>query len=92
MSSNRLTKQHGNNDGALFDETTTGPDHAGLTVSNPADLEVWQEHFEANGVMRSETADKPLTQSPIVDRPYGSVLVFRDPDNIQLEFLAPATH
>ena len=30
-------------------------------------------------------ANKPLTQSPIADEPYGSVLVFRDPDNIQIE-------
>ena len=55
-------------------------------------LVAWQEHLEANGVVRADTADKPLTQSPIADEPYGSVLVFRDPDNIQLEFLAPAGH
>jgi len=40
--------------------------------------------------VRSDTADKPLTQSPIADEAYGSVLVFRDPDNLQLEFFAPA--
>jgi hypothetical protein len=40
-------------------------------------------------VVRSDAADKPLTQSPIADEPYGSVLVFRDPDNIQLELFAP---
>ncbi len=33
-------------------------------------------------------ADRPCTQSPIADEPYGSVLVFRDPDNIQLELAA----
>jgi hypothetical protein len=33
-----------------------------------------------------------LTQSPIADEVYGSVLVFRDPDNIQLEFFAPPSH
>ncbi len=38
---------------------------------------------------RADVADKPLTQSPIADEPYGSVLVFRDPDNIQLELFAP---
>jgi hypothetical protein len=27
--------------------------------------------------------------SPISDQPWGSVLVFRDPDNIQLELCAP---
>jgi hypothetical protein len=58
-------------------------------VPTRADLEAWQGHLEANGVIRSDAADKPLTQSPIADEPYGSVLVFRDPDNIQLELFAP---
>lgn len=84
--------RHDNNDGVPFDETTTGLDHAGFMVPTRADLETWQEHLEVNGVVRGDAADKPLTQSPIVDRPYGSVLVFRDPDNVQLEFVAPATH
>ena len=56
------------------------------------DLEAWQGHLEANGVVRSDIADKPLTQSPIADEPYGSVLVFRDPDNIQLEFFSAPSH
>ncbi|MGH3983642.1 MAG: VOC family protein [Pseudonocardiaceae bacterium] len=81
--------RHDTNGGHLFRETTTGLDHAGFVVpTTRGDLEVWQEHLEANGVVRSDIADKPLTQSPIVDEPYGSVLVFRDPDNIQ--FFAPA--
>ena len=54
-----------------------------------ADLEAWQGHLEANGVVRPERADKPLTLSPIIDAHYASVLVFRDPDNIQLELFAP---
>ncbi len=58
-------------------------------VPSRADLEAWQAHLEAAGVARAAVADRPLTQSPIADRPYGSVLVFRDPDNIQLEFFAP---
>jgi hypothetical protein len=52
------------------------------------DLQRWQEHLERHGVVRAEAADKPLTQSAISDQPYGSVLVFRDPDNIQLELFA----
>jgi len=59
-------------------------------VPSRRDLELWQEHLETNGVVRVDTADKPLTQSPIADEPYASVLVFRDPDNIQLELFAPA--
>src|SRR3954452_16054326 len=82
--------QHDTNDAGLFAETVTGLAHAGFVVSSRADLEAWQEHLEARGVSRVDTADKPLTQSPIADEPYGSVLVFRDPDNIQLELFSPA--
>ena len=82
--------RHEDNDGRLCTETTTGLDHAGFTVDSRADLEQWQDHLEAHGVIRSDTADKPLTQSPIADEPYASILVFRDHDNIQLELFAPA--
>jgi catechol 2,3-dioxygenase-like lactoylglutathione lyase family enzyme len=81
--------RHDTNDGRLFTEAATGLDHGGFAVSSRRDLEHWQEHLEANGVVRADTADKPLTQSPIADEPYASVLVFRDPDNIQLELFAP---
>ena len=84
--------RHDANDGGLFGETATGLDHAGFLVSGRADLEAWQAHLEAKGVVRSDVADKPLTQSPIADEAYGSVLVFRDPDNIQLELFSPASH
>jgi glyoxylase I family protein len=84
--------RHDTNDGGLFAEATTGLDHAGFVVPGRADLEAWQAHLETKGVVRSDVADKPLTQSPIADEAYGSVLVFRDPDNIQLEFFAPPSH
>jgi glyoxylase I family protein len=80
---------HDTNNASHFAETTTGLDHAGFIVPSRADLEGWQTHLETKGVARCDTADKPLTQSPIADEAYGSVLVFRDPDNIQLEFFAP---
>jgi glyoxylase I family protein len=83
---------HDTNDGGLCRETVTGLDHAGFTVPTRADLEGWQDHLEAHGVVRADTADKPLTQSPIADEPYASVLVFRDQDNIQLELFAPTQH
>jgi hypothetical protein len=60
-----------------------------MNVASRAELDAWQAHLEANGVERVAVADKPLTQSPIADRPYGSVLVFRDPDNIQLDSWRP---
>jgi catechol 2,3-dioxygenase-like lactoylglutathione lyase family enzyme len=81
--------RHDANDGGLFAETATGLDHAGFMVPTRADLIAWQHRLESVGVVRAESADKPLTQSAIADEPYGSVLVFRDPDNIQLEFFAP---
>jgi catechol 2,3-dioxygenase-like lactoylglutathione lyase family enzyme len=84
-----VVHHHDANDGALFAETNTGLDHVGFAVPTRADLEAWQSHLEAKGVVRAEAADKPETQSPIADEPYGSVLVFRDLDNIQLEFFAP---
>ena len=83
--------RHDTNDGALFSETKAGLDHVGFAVPSRDDLVRWQEHLDAQGVVRADTADKPLTQSPITDAPYGSVLVFRDPDNIQLELFSPAT-
>jgi catechol 2,3-dioxygenase-like lactoylglutathione lyase family enzyme len=80
---------HDANDGAVFGETKTGLDHEGFLVPGRADLEAWQAHLEAKGVRRAAVADEPLTQSPIADEVYGSVLVFRDPDAIQLEFFSP---
>jgi catechol 2,3-dioxygenase-like lactoylglutathione lyase family enzyme len=62
-----------------FAETRTGLDHVGLRVPTRADLEAWQVHLQALGV----------NHSPIADMPYGHILVFRDPDNIQLELFAP---
>lgn len=81
--------RHDANDGRAFSETRTGLDHVGLAVSSRAELEAWQAHLEEHGVVRAPEADRSLTQSPISDQVYGSVLVFRDPDNIQLELFAP---
>ena len=70
---------HDANPGERFSERRTGLDHVGLAVASRAELEGWQRHLAELGV----------SHSPIADRPYGSVLVFRDPDNIQLELFAP---
>ncbi len=82
--------RHDTNDSGLFNERTTGLDHVGLAVTTRRDLEVWERHLEANGVVLADEAAKPLTRSAIIDAPYASVIVFRDPDNIQLELFAPA--
>jgi len=81
--------RHDANERERFSEKRTGLDHAGVMVANRAELESWRDHLAAHGVVPSAEAASPLTQSPIADEPYGSVLVFRDPDNIQLEIFAP---
>jgi glyoxylase I family protein len=70
---------HDANQRETFAESRTGLDHVGFMVPSRAALEAWQAHLEGLGV----------TQSPIADMPYGHILVFRDPDNIQLELFAP---
>jgi glyoxylase I family protein len=81
--------RHDVNQGEAFSERRTGLDHFGLAVSSRAELEAWQAHLEEKGVARAAAADRPCTQSPIAETPYGSILVFRDPDNIQLEMYSP---
>jgi catechol 2,3-dioxygenase-like lactoylglutathione lyase family enzyme len=66
---------HPTNSGATFAEAHTGLDHLSFGVANRAELKKWQDHFSAKGV----------DQSPITDVGAYAVLVFRDPDNIQLE-------
>ena len=58
-----------------FSEFQVGLDHLALAVASRDALEQWVEHLDGHGVQHS----------PISDRWYGSVVVFRDPDNIQLE-------
>jgi glyoxylase I family protein len=75
-------QQHDANAGERFDPTRTGFDHLGLLVRERAELDEWQEHFERLGV----------THTPTVDREYGSVLTFKDPDGIQAEMFYRANH
>jgi len=74
-----LRQYPGRADGA-FDEFRTGLDHFAFGVSSHAELADWEERLREAGV--------PFT--PITETPIGSVVVFRDPDNIQLEFWLPA--
>jgi catechol 2,3-dioxygenase-like lactoylglutathione lyase family enzyme len=71
--------EHDANDGRPFDETRTGLDHVSLGVPDRAALVRWQAIL----------AERGITHSPISDQPWGCVLVFRDPDNIQLELCSP---
>lgn len=69
------------NHGERFDEARTGLDHVSFGVDGRAALEVWAEWLDELGVAYSGIVDEtePITYSTIV---------FRDPDNIQLELIA----
>jgi glyoxylase I family protein len=75
-------QQHDDNHGESFDPRRTGFDHMGFKVDGRAMLDEWKAHFERLGV----------THSPIVDRDYGSVLTFKDPDGIQFEMFYREGH
>jgi glyoxylase I family protein len=63
-----------------FNEYRTGLDHFAFSVATRAELEQWQKELSSRGI----------TFTPIAETPIGWVIVFRDPDNIQLEFWLPA--
>ena len=70
--------QHNEPTADLFDEHRPGLDHLGFGVAERADLDEWQARFAELGVEHSPVQDSPSGS--------GTALVFRDPDNIQLEF------
>ena len=72
--------QHETGQGGTFDELRPGLDHLSFAVADRDALEAWERHLAERGV----------TYSPINDVPYGSVLVLRDPDHIQLELFVLA--
>jgi glyoxylase I family protein len=68
------------NDGQPFDEARTGLDHVSMSVPSRSDLESWAQWLDNSAVPHSGVTD--------IDDPIKySALVFRDPDNIQLEFI-----
>ncbi len=69
---------HETNPQRAFDESQTGLDHISFGVAQHGDLDAWVEWLDELGIAHSGVID---TTDPI---PY-SVVVFRDPDNIQLE-------
>ena len=74
-----LDKHHANQ-GERFDECRTGLDHVALHVADRSELDAWMEHFDTLGVEHSGIAE--------FSEPFPfAVLVFRDPDNIQLELI-----
>jgi len=69
---------HPTNERERFAESRTGLDHIGFMVSGRADLDAWESKLTELGV----------EHSPVNDQGGYAVLVFRDPDNIQLEFMS----
>ena len=67
--------QHDDMPEGEFDERRCGLDHVGFTVADRAELEVWQARL----------VELDVPHSPVADVDSGAALVFRDPDNIQLE-------
>ncbi len=67
--------QHHNIPDGRFDERRCGLDHVGFAVSERMELDVWQARL----------AEQEVEHSPVADVDSGAALVFRDPDNIQLE-------
>ena len=64
-----------------FNERRAGLDHVAFQVSDSATLEAWSERFDTANVLHSEI--KPAAV------PGAFLIVFRDPDGIQLEMFAP---
>ncbi|TAM71076.1 MAG: VOC family protein [Microbacteriaceae bacterium] len=58
-----------------FSERRAGLDHLSFAVVDRTALDQWAEHLDAVGVKRS----------PVKQGSTGSLLAFRDPDNIALE-------
>ena len=64
--------------GERFNETITGLDNVSFGMKSHEELEVWQARLSELGV----------EHSPVNDQVGYSLVVFRDPDNIQLEFVS----
>ena len=71
---------HPRSPGGAADERRTGLDHLGMAVAAREDLDAWAAWLDRQDVAHSGVNE---TDDPI---PYAT-LVFRDPDNIQLEFI-----
>ncbi|HUY44070.1 MAG TPA: VOC family protein [Acidimicrobiales bacterium] len=69
---------HPENDGGRFNEARNGLDHVSFRVADHHELEAWESRLSELGV----------EHSPVNDQEMYSVVVFRDPDNIQLEFIS----
>lgn len=69
-------REYPGKDGGTFDEFRTGLDHVAFTVSSRDELDA----------CAAELTERGVPFSPVAETPIGTVIAFRDPDNIQLEF------
>jgi len=76
--------QHGQDPRGPFDETRIGLDHVALAVDSADELDEWVQRLAAHRVTYS-----PVTSANSI--PGAAVLVFRDPDGIQLELFFDPT-
>jgi catechol 2,3-dioxygenase-like lactoylglutathione lyase family enzyme len=70
---------------ARFDETRTGLDHVSFGVADRGALDEWEARL----------GDLGIEHSAVTETEFGWMLVFRDPDHIQLELFCrrrPALH
>ena len=74
---------HAESDGSAFSEFRTGLDHLEFLVAARSDLDEWVERLDELGIAHSGIKDPPYTPN--------AMLTFRDPDDIQLEFLWRST-
>lgn len=75
--------EHARSVGGQFDETRPGLDHLSFAVGSLDQLRAWEEWLSVARVPYT-----PAYPANTIDGAY--VLVFRDPDNIQLELIAHA--
>lgn len=73
-------RQYSSGQADRFDEFRTGLDHLAFEVASADDLAEWEQKL----------TDQGIAYTPAVEMPIGTVVVFRDPDNIQIEFWLPA--
>jgi glyoxylase I family protein len=70
-------EQHDANPGGAFDERRVGLDHLSFGVDSRDELDAWLARLDELGIQHSGITEEQLWD----------VLVFRDPDNVQLEFI-----
>jgi glyoxylase I family protein len=77
--------QHAGRTAGRFDETQPGLDHLAFAVDDSADLRRWEARLHEHHVNFTTAAPANTLEGALV-------IVFRDPDNIQLELIAESAN